>query len=34
MVLVEVFSKKAGKTRKSIIELCRKRLKDYDNEGK
>jgi phage-related protein len=34
IVLAEVFSKKTGKTPKSTIELCRKRLKDYDDEGK
>jgi phage-related protein len=32
IVLADVFSKKTGKTPKSTIELCRKRLKDYDNE--
>jgi phage-related protein len=34
IVLVEVFSKKTGTTPKSTIELCRKRLKDYDSEAK
>jgi len=32
IVLVEVFSKKTGKTPKAIIELCKKRLKEYDDE--
>ena len=32
IVLVEVFSKKTGKTPKGTIELCKKRLKDYDDE--
>ena len=32
IVLAEVFSKKSGKTPKHIIELCKKRLKDYDSE--
>ena len=34
VVLVEVFSKKTGKTPKSTLELCQRRLKDYDNEAK
>jgi phage-related protein len=34
IVLAEVFSKTTGKTPKSTIELCRKRLKGYDDEGK
>ena len=34
IVLIEVFSKKTGKTPKSTIDLCRSRLKDYDNEAK
>jgi len=32
ILLVEVFSKKTGKTPKAIIELCKKRLKEYDDE--
>jgi phage-related protein len=32
IVLAEVFSKKAGKTPRNMIELCKKRLKDYDSE--
>jgi phage-related protein len=34
IVLVEVFSKKSGKTPKSAIETCQQRLKEYDNEAK
>jgi len=30
IVLVEVFSKKTGTTPKTTIELCKKRLRDYD----
>lgn len=33
IVLVEVFSKKTGKTPKSTIEVCQKRLRDYDSEA-
>lgn len=32
IVLIEVFSKKTGKTPKHIIDLCKNRLKDYDSE--
>jgi len=31
IVLIEVFSKKTGKTPKRIIDLCKKRLKEYDD---
>ena len=31
IVLLEVFSKKTGKTPNAIIERCKKRLRDYDN---
>lgn len=31
IVLLEVFSKKTGKTPKNIIETCKNRLRDYDN---
>ena len=31
IVLVEVFSKKTSTTPKSTIELCKKRLRDYDS---
>jgi phage-related protein len=34
IVLIEVFSKKTAKTPKSTIDLCRNRLKDYDDETK
>jgi phage-related protein len=34
IVLAEVFSKKSGKTPKSTVELCKKRLRDYDSEAK
>jgi phage-related protein len=33
VVLAEVFSKKTGRTPKNTIELCKKRLKDYDSEA-
>jgi len=32
IVLIEVFNKKTGKTPKATIEICKKRLKDYDSE--
>jgi len=32
IVLIEVFSKKTGKTPKGVIDLCKRRLKDYDSE--
>jgi hypothetical protein len=31
IVIVEVFSKKTARTPKRTIDLCRKRLKEYDN---
>jgi phage-related protein len=31
IVIVEVFSKKTGKTPKSVIETCKARLREYDN---
>lgn len=31
IVLLEVFSKKTGKTPKRIIDLCKKRMKEYDD---
>jgi phage-related protein len=34
IVLAEVFSKKTGKTPKGTIDLCKKRLKDYDREAR
>jgi phage-related protein len=30
IVIAEVFSKKARATPKSVIDVCRKRFKDYD----
>lgn len=32
IVLLEVFNKKISKTPKRIIDLCKKRIKDYDFE--
>ena len=32
VLILAVFQKKTGKTPKAIIDLCRSRLKDYDNE--
>ena len=34
IVIAEVFAKKSAKTPKSILEICRRRLKEYDNAGK
>lgn len=34
IVLLDVFSKKTRTTPKRTIELCRRRLKDYDSEAK
>ncbi len=31
IVIADVFSKKTGKTPKSVIETCKGRLRDYDN---
>ena len=31
IVIVEVFSKKSAQTLKRIVNLCQKRLKEYDN---
>lgn len=31
IVIAEVFSKKAGKTPKSVIKICRARLREYDH---
>ncbi|MCH8945033.1 MAG: type II toxin-antitoxin system RelE/ParE family toxin [Proteobacteria bacterium] len=31
IVILEVFSKKTGKTPKSVIDRCKARLRDYDN---
>ena len=32
MVIVEVFAKRTAQTPKSVISVCKKRLKDYDDE--
>jgi phage-related protein len=34
IVILEVFAKKTGKTPKTVIDTCRKRLKEYDDAGK
>jgi phage-related protein len=34
IVILEVFAKKTGKTPKTVIDICRKRLKEYDDAGK
>jgi len=31
IVLLEVFSKKTGKTPKAVIDTCKRRLREYDN---
>ena len=31
IVILEVFSKKTGKTPRSIIDICRTRLREYDH---
>jgi phage-related protein len=31
IVIAEVFEKKTQKTPKSVIDICKKRLKEYDN---
>jgi len=32
VVILEVFEKKTSKTPKSVIDVCKDRLRDYDNE--
>ena len=32
IVIVEVFPKKTGRTPKSVIETCKTRLREYDND--
>lgn len=32
VVILEVFEKKTSKTPKSVIDICKARLRDYDNE--
>jgi phage-related protein len=34
IVILEVFAKKTGTTPKAVIDICRKRLKEYSNAGK
>ena len=34
IVIAEVFAKKSSKTPKTVLETCRRRLKEYDNAGK
>ena len=34
IVIAEVFAKKSAKTPKTVLETCRRRLKEYDNAGK
>jgi phage-related protein len=34
IVIAEVFSKKSRATPRSVVDVCRKRLKDYDNARK
>jgi phage-related protein len=34
IVIAEVFAKKSAKTSKSVLEICRRRLKEYDNAGR
>ncbi len=34
IVILEVFAKKTGKTPKTVIDTCQKRLKEYDDAGK
>ncbi len=34
IVILEVFAKKTGTTPKSVVDTCRKRLKEYYRAGK
>jgi len=34
IVIVEVFAKKNPQTPKTVIETCRRRIKEYDHAGK
>jgi phage-related protein len=34
IVIVEVFAKKAPRTPKTVLEVCKARLKEYDRAGK
>ena len=31
VIILEVFSKKTGKTPKAVIDTCKQRIKDYEN---
>ena len=33
IVIVEVFEKKTGKTPNSVIDICKRRLRNYDYES-
>jgi len=33
IVILEVFEKKTNQTPKSVIDICKNRLRDYDNEA-
>jgi phage-related protein len=32
IIILEVFNKKTQQTPKNVIDVCKKRIKDYDNE--
>jgi phage-related protein len=34
IVIAEVFAKRSAKTSKTVLETCRRRLKEYDHAGK
>ena len=34
IVIAEVFAKKSRKTPERVLEICRRRLMEYDNAGK
>jgi phage-related protein len=34
IVIAEVFAKKSKKTPKTVLDTCRRRLKEYDHAGK
>ena len=34
VVIAQVFAKKSAKTPKAVLEICRRRLKEYDGAGK
>lgn len=33
IVILEIFDKKTNNTPKQVIDICKKRIKDYDNES-